>query len=85
MEAYDSVVYSGSLFSNNVTINSFNVSEIECEIGSASWYNCSSLSYFDNLTKVRAKCGDLGDNATFNLTNLYDNSKFFIIQFSNDS
>jgi len=62
--------------SNNLTIRDTVPSTVECSINVPNNFsNCTNLVFFDNITEVRANCSG-AVNATFNLTNLFDNTNF---------
>ena len=65
--------------SSNVTILGLDVSNITCQINGGAWENCSNVLYYENITNISVDCGDLGVNATFNLTNVYDGT-FFVYE-----
>ena len=53
--------------------------EIECEKNSV-WYNCTSIGFGDDFTRLRVRCTDTENgivNATFNLTNTPDGYTLF--------
>lgn len=74
--ALDATAKTTYLQSNNLTIRDAVPSTIECSINVPNNFsNCTNLVFFDNITQVRANCSG-AVNATFNLTNLYDNTNF---------
>ncbi|VVB81241.1 Uncharacterised protein [uncultured archaeon] len=74
--ALDATAKTTYLDSNNLTIRDSVPASVECSINAPNNFtNCSNLVFFDNITQVRANCSG-AVNATFNLTNLYDNTNF---------
>ena len=78
LQAYDDTSLSYTLKSNDVLIRSSTPTNIQCSRNVPNnFMNCSNLSYFDNITQVRVLC-TAASSATFNLTNIYDGTTFFV-------
>jgi len=78
LQAFDGNTLSTTQKSNDVLIRSPTPSSIQCSRNIPNnFMNCSNLSYFDNITQVRVSCQG-ASSATFNLTNLYDGTTFFV-------
>jgi len=66
-----------------VTASTIYARNLSCEVNGTTWVNCTTLTYGNNLTRVRINCTDLSINpvlnATFNMTNLLDSDLKFSV------
>lgn len=76
--ALDATAKTTYVQSNNLTIRAYVPTQIQCSINVPNNFSsCSNLTFFDNITQVRANCSG-AVNATFNLTNVFDGTTFFV-------